>query len=164
MDAERVGLDGHVAPVDGTHLAFAHHPQHLRHRAVQVFDHGAGARARRQRTIVLVGAVGEHLAGGCKADGTRRVDQLAARQSVQDQRGVHILDRLADGARQALVAGGHVVQRAVRLHMVQPRALRGRHAGQRADLVHHDVIRFVRRDLDDAAAHPRQVLQAGMRA
>jgi hypothetical protein len=80
------------------------------------------------------------------------------------QRGLDLLQRGDQRARQRLVARRVHVQRAVRLDVLQPQAREPRELAQRAQLVDHVVDQLVGRRVDVAAAEPHEVAKARMGA
>src|SRR5688572_28574470 len=63
VQAHGVGGDGHALARKAGDVALLHHRQRLLHRLRRVLDHAAGLVARRERAVVGVAAIGEHLAG-----------------------------------------------------------------------------------------------------
>src|SRR2546425_8271001 len=62
VDAQRVGRDGYALAREAGDVALFDHRERLLHRLVGVLDHAAGLVARRERAVVGIAAVGEHLA------------------------------------------------------------------------------------------------------
>ena len=70
----------------------------------------------------------------------------------------------AMAAGEAGVAGRHVEERAVRLHVLEPDALGGGHAGDRGNLIEHEVLGLLGRHEHLAPAEADEIGKAGMGA
>src|SRR5512134_1011378 len=62
VQAKRVGRDRHALAREARDVALLDHAERLLCRLPRVLDHAAGLVARRERAVVGVAAVGEHLA------------------------------------------------------------------------------------------------------
>src|SRR5262245_59908014 len=62
VQAERVGGNPYALARQAGDIAILDHRQRLLHRLRGIHDHAAGLVARRERAVVRVAAVGEHLA------------------------------------------------------------------------------------------------------
>ena len=111
----------HFLAVTGDHDAFPSHPHGAGDDRVGIVDDGARLAPRRQRAVRLVGAVGKALRGQRRPGGVARPQQLRAGEPEQEQRRIERGDRARDGVRQRAVLDRHVVERAVRLDVLQPR-------------------------------------------
>ena len=98
-----------------------------------------------ERAVRLVGAIGERLGGDAQPGGAARLQQLRTGQPEQNQRRIERGDGAGDRAGERGVPRGHVEERAVRLHVLQSDAFGGRHAGDRGDLIEHEILGFLRR-------------------
>src|SRR3954465_12515145 len=61
VDAKRIGGDGHSFSRKAGDVALLHHRERLAHCLRCILDHAARLVARRERAIVGIAAVGEHL-------------------------------------------------------------------------------------------------------
>ncbi len=86
--------------------------------------------------------------------------QLGIGQTKQNQRSIESGGGARNRVGQRAVLARHVVERAVRLHVLQYEALRGGHAGERGDLIQHQIFDLRRRRPDLAAAEADQVGEA----
>src|SRR5882724_8630397 len=82
VDAQCIGRDRHPLSGETGDVALLDHRQRLLHGLVGVFDHAARLVARRERAVVGVAAVGEHLAAHRDAGALRDVEVLALRQHI----------------------------------------------------------------------------------
>ena len=106
--------------VDGDDGAVLRHPNGARDDGVGVVNDGAGLAARHQRAVGLVGAVGEHFGRDAQAGARPRLS--AARNPGRPKRisdGLNAATARAIAAASARVASRHVVERAVRLHVLE---------------------------------------------
>ena len=131
---------------------------------VDVMDDRAELVARDERTVGLVGAIGEHFCGDAKPAALSRLQRVRSRRSEQNQRSAERGDRARDGAREGDVTRGHVVERAVRLDVLQLDALDVRDASNGGNLVQHEIFDFVRGHLHLPASEARKVGKTRMRA
>ena len=100
----------------------------------------------------------------CEADAFAGAWQLAGGEADKNQRGVEVAHRARDRIGQRGIARGHVVQRAVWLHVTQACAGRAHEARQCADLVQGQGVSFAGIDAHLAAAEAHQIRQRHMRA
>ena len=91
----------------------------LRDRGVDIIDDRAGLVARHQRAIGLVAPIGERFVRDGKARRFARARQLAVGEADQDQRAIEIAHRAGDRIGERAILRRHVVERAVRLHVMQ---------------------------------------------
>ena len=129
-----------------------------------IVDDRAGLAARGERAVGLVGAIGEHFGGDAQAGGAAGVQDLRAGQTEQNQRLVEGGHRARDRGGELRVADRHVEQRAVRLDVLDLHAFGGGDAGDRGDLIEHEVLGFLRRDVQLAAAEADEIGKPRMRA
>jgi hypothetical protein len=139
-----------------------HHLANLHDGSIDVLDHAARQIARRQAAIILVGAIGEHL--GCRAQtgALSAADHFAPCQRKQDQSGIDVAHCVDDGIGQRCVLRGHVIERPVRLDVIQRTAERACKAGEGSDLIDHHRIGFGRRYSHCTPPEALQVRQPGM--
>ena len=90
--------------------------------------------------------------------------RLAAGKREQHEPGVERTHRPRDRVRQAAVLDRHVVERTVRLDVLEPHAFAGGDGRERADLVEHHVLDFFGGHGHVAAPEPCEIRQAGMGA
>lgn len=137
MHADGVGLDGHLFAGDGRDLALFYHAHGAGNGLVRVVNHRTGLGAGHQAAVGLVGTVGKHLTGHPQPGGPACAQQLAARKPQQDHVLVHRGNALGNAGGQGFVLGGHVVQGAVGLHVLQGHPVGGAEGQQRAHLILH---------------------------
>src|SRR5437773_9505745 len=82
VDAQRVGGDGYALTGEAGDVALLDHRERLLHRLVGVLDHAAGLVARRERAVVGVAAIGEHLAADRDAGFFRNLEIFTAREHI----------------------------------------------------------------------------------
>ena len=155
---------GMTAPSIALHHALARHAPDAIDDGGRVVDHRARLAPRHQRSVRLVGAVGEGLGHHAQPLPLARAQQLRVGQPEEDERVVHGGHGPGDRVGQRVILRRHVVERAVRLHVLQPHALGGGEARERPDLVGDRVLELVRRDGHLAAAEAHQVGQPRVRA
>ena len=100
----------------------------------------------------------------CEADALAGAWQLTGGETDQNQGGVEIAHRMRDRVGQGRIARGHVVQRAVWLHVMQTYAGRAHEARQCTDLVQGQGVSIAGTDAHLAAAEADQIRQRHMRA
>lgn len=137
VQAHGFGANGDIGAVDGAHALLAHHGQRLVEGDLLVVVQRTRRAALDQRAIGVVAAVGEHFFLHAQAGLARHGDHLAAGEAEEHEVGIVVAYRAHDGLAQLCVAHGHVVERAMRLHMGQLAALCPDDAIERADLVQH---------------------------
>ena len=89
---------------------------------------------------------------------------FGARHAHIDELSVDGFRGAGDGAGVALVLGGHVVERAMRLHMAKRLTGIGGESLQRADLVSDHVFKVARVHVHGPPPEPPQIIEARMRA
>ena len=83
-------------------------------------------------------------------------NELGIRQAEQDEAAIESRDGARDGVGERPIAGSHVVERTVRLHVRQPHALRGGNSSKCANLIENEVLDFARRRAELAPAEAGQ--------
>ena len=164
MHADGVGLDGHLFTGNGRDLALFYHAHGAGNGLVRVVNHRAGLGAGHQAAVGLVGTVGKYLTGHPQPGGPACAQQLAARKPQQDHVLVHRGNALGNAGGQGFVLGGHVVQGAVGLHVLQGHPVGGAEGQQRAHLVLHIGLGLGGGAHQIPAAKAHQVGVAGVRA
>ena len=127
-------------------------------------NHRAGLGAGHQAAVGLIGPVRKYLAGHPQPGGPACAQQLAARKPQQDHVLVHRGNALGNAGGQGFVLGGHVVQGAVGLHVLQGHPVGGAEGQQRAHLVLHIGFGLGGGAHHVPAAEAHQVRIAGVRA
>ena len=135
-----------------------------RQHAGGIVNNCSGFGARDQRAVRTIGAIGERLARRAQPSGFGRGDQLRAREAEENQRRIDRLRRARDGVSDTPVANRDVVERAVRFHMLQPKAGIGGDLGQRFDLPNHEICNLIGRQLQIAPAEVLAIVEARMSA
>jgi len=158
------GANRYPGAVDRAHLLVANHRERLVEGDVFVVMQRAGRAALDQRAVGVVAAVGEHFFLHAQAGVARHGDHLAVGQAEEDEVGVVVAHGADDRVAQPGVAHGHVVQRAMRLHVGQLATLRAHHRVERADLVQHVGIDGLGVALHFGTAEILAVRKARMRA
>ena len=164
VHADRVDAQRHLASAGGEDDAVAHHAHGAKHDRLGIVDDRAGTAARRQRGIFLVGAVREALRGDAKPRRSARFDHRGVREAEHDERRPARGDGAGDRGGQRRLARRHVVERAVRLDVLERRPFRLRDGRQRADLRDQRVLELRGIDVHLAPSESLQVREARMRA
>ena len=157
-------LDLEALAAERHDLAVAHHAHGLLAGGLGVLEHGAGDGARSEVAVVVVPPVGEAFERQRQPQLPRGLFHLRPIERHVDDLRVDHLDRAADGHGIALVVGGHVVERAVRLEVGHLEAGVAGHRLQGADLVGDHVLEVGGLHLDAAPAEAPQIVEAGMHA
>ena len=152
MQADRLRVDAHARSVGSDRASFLRNPRRLLRRLGRIVQHSAVLRARHQRAIRKVPAIGERLAGGAQADGARRLELDRSGEPYQDQVAAVGAHRLGDGARQRAVLRCPVVERAVRLDVREPAAAGADKSVQRGHLVEHERADLIERQVHGSPA------------
>ena len=162
MYADGVCLQRDVLAGDGGNLLLLDHADDAGDGLVFVGDHRTFLRAVHEGTILLVRAVGEDLRSGTEAAVFGGADHLTAGEGHEDQLRIVLCDGFADAVCELVVLRGHVVERAMRLHMLHLQTGSLAECIQRADLVQRIGLRFRRADRHVAATEAHEVRIARM--
>ena len=129
-----------------------------------ILHHCARFRPRDQRAVGFVRAVRKAFGDDAQSCGLPGADQRGVGRAKQNQLAIECRHGSRDGRREDLVSRGHVVQRAVRLDVLQSHAFGRRHTGDRRDLIEHEIFGFLRAHLHVAATEAGEIRKARMRA
>ncbi len=152
------------APGGRARLAVLDQHQRLRNCGGFVDDQRVGFTARGERAVGPVRAVGEHLAHCRKAEPRGRSDHGAAGERVQHHAAAQVLHRARNRVGELGILRSHVVERAVRLHVMQSHALGAGERFERTGLIEHEVVALLRGNLHRPAPESLQIGQRHMRA
>jgi putative flippase GtrA len=163
VNADRVDLHRHWCAVDRHHDAVRNHPDGAGDDGSRIGEHGTGRRPPRERAIGLVRSIREGLSSNAKSAGHPRFEQLRIGRRQQHQRRIERRHGANDARRQIAISSCHVVERAVRLHVLERDTLRTRHACDSRDLVEDEIFRFRSGEAHLTPPEAAQVGQSGMR-
>ncbi len=164
MNADRVGPDRQRLAADQRQPTVAGDRKSLVGGGARIVDKGIRMAARPERAIGLIEAVGKCLGRDRQASGATRVQESRTSQADEDEVGGDSAHRPGDGGGHALVAGGPVVERPMRLDVAKIRASRTGERGDRPDLVHDRRLKVGRSHLQIAASESREIRVAGVGA
>ena len=135
----------------------ARRPWHgARHDRVRIVDDAPRHAARRQDAVGFVGAVGKHLGCDAQAGVAAGLEQGRVGQAEQHQRRSNAATARAMASASGFVPARHVVERAVRLDMLQLYAFGLRNASQCGDLIERPGPRPLRRRSASRAGRSRR--------
>ena len=101
------------------HLSVGHHAQRAADHFLGVVNNRPRGGPGRERPVWRVGAVGEAFRRDAKTGCLARGQELRARQAEEDERPVEGAHGAGDRVGQRAIAGRHVVERAMGLHMAR---------------------------------------------
>ena len=130
----------------------------------RVVQHGALFPARREASVLGIGAVGENLLRDLEAGPRRRRPLLAARDGEKGQARIDLGDGVGDGLRDLGVALGEIGERAMRLHIADLMPGEPRQSLRRANLIGDGVLDLGGRHGERAAPEARKIGKGDMRA
>ena len=125
-------------------------------------DHSAGLGAGHQRAVGLISTVCKNFAGGAQACSLGGGEHQASRKAHENQVAVHAGNALGNGGGQSQVLGGHVIESAVGLHVLQRHAVGLAEGGQCAHLILGVGLGLGRSDNHVAAAEAHQIRETGV--
>ena len=96
--------------------------------------------SRRQLAIALIGAVGESLGRDAEAFRAAGVEQRRPGQAEENQRPIERTDCARYRRSEPGIRRGHVVEGAVRLHVLQAHAFALRNPGHRRNLIQDEIF------------------------
>ena len=96
--------------------------------------------SRRQLAIALIGAVGESLGRDAEAFRAAGVEQRRPGQAEENQRPIERTDGARNRRRKPGIRRGHVVEGAVRLHVLQAHAFALRNPGHCRNLIQDEIF------------------------
>ncbi len=135
MEAQRVCFDGDARAVNRGCTTIANDAERLVSGSVRTIEHGASLRARHERAIRLIGAIGECLGGNRQTRVTPRFEEGRPREPDQRQLGRVRLDGFGDDERKIEIACRLVVERPMRLYVNDLDLLLCRHGDESCDLL-----------------------------
>ena len=159
-----MGVDGNFLAGDGGDLALSDHADGTGNGLVLVVDHSAGLAAGHQGAVSLVGTVREDLAGHLQAHLLAGFQHLAAGKAQKNDVLVDLSNAFSNGEGEVHVLGGHVVERAVGLAVLQLHALCLAERHESANLVLDVSFCLLGGDHHVAPAKAHQIGIAGVSA
>jgi len=113
----------------------------------------------REAAIALIGTIGKNFA--CHSDSglPSCANQFAAGQTIQDQTRVEIAHSARDSCGKFWILRRHVVEGTVGFDVMQSATAGPSKRCNRADLVEHEIVGFLRLNRHLASSEPRQVRQ-----
>ena len=157
MQADRVDLAGDFLARRGHDRTLAQHRLDPRADLFGVMQNRTGFRARHQRSVILIGAIGENLARPIGLQVARDLLHRGLRQHDEDDLGLHLQRRGIAGAGNLGILRGHVRQRPVQLEMPHRAARRTGHRLRRAQLIGHQIGQFLGAEVEATASEALQV-------
>src|SRR4030095_1637162 len=118
---------------------------------------------RSQRTICFIRSIRKAFSRNAKTSGCAGSEQFRVRQPKQNQILIERGDCASDRISHRAIAARHVVERAMRLHVLQPQSFCSRNARDRGDLIQDEVFNVLRRGLDLTASETDEISESWMR-
>lgn len=143
VQAKGVGLDGKKRAVEARDVPIANETERAGDHGRFIMDHSTGLAARHQRAVGTVRAIGERFFSYAETVGDSCGDQLRSGEADQDESVIDCSDGSSDSVCLRAIHRCHVVKRAVRFHVSEPRAFIGTDARQRAYLTGDETFHFV---------------------
>src|SRR5262245_42785644 len=112
---------------------------------------------------MFIRTIGKHLGRNAKPRCFADDEKLRTRRRVQNQRWIEREYGIYDGACNMRRLRGHRVERAVWLDVLQPDPFGGGHARHSSDLIEHEILSFVRPDVQLSTAKAVEVRKSRMR-
>jgi hypothetical protein len=122
------------------------------------------SRARNQPAVIQVISIGENFARGLQVMSLAGARKLALVRRKQDQLRIDRCDGASDCIGEFCVADGHVIERAVRLHMVRSHIQCGGDRLKNSELISYRVEHFLIRYFEFLASEIFAIKKTRMRA
>ena len=164
VNTQGVDRDRQRRAIDRHDHALNDHPHSAVDDSDGIGEHRSGCAPPGERAIALVSSIRERLRGNAKPSGPPCLEQFRVGRGEQRERRIKCLHGANDGGRQIAIPSRHVVEGAMRLHVMERDTFRARHARDSRDLVQNQVFGLRCAEAHLAPPEAVQVGKAGMSA